>query len=669
MYNKNGSCYIRIPFTLSASQLAAVKNLTLKVRYDDGFVAYINGSEVQRALFTGTPAWNSLAGSTHNDIDAVVFESFDISGYISALHQGENILAIQGLNTPANSSDFLISVELVTDQGTTPANPSGVSLTAVEYKTPITLTKSALVKSRVLSGTTWSALNEAVFAVGPVAENLRITEIMYHPLETNDSSEPNTEYIELKNVGSQTINLNLVKFTEGIDFTFADANLAPNKYILVVRDPNIFIAKYGQGLPIAGAYSGSLDNAGEKIQLADAAGKIIHDFEYSDGWYDITDGTGFSLTVKDPANIPSEPNALDDKAFWRPSANIGGSPSYDDTGSIPELGDIVINEILAHSHAAGTDWIELHNTTDKAINIGGWFLSDDENTLAKYQVAQGTVIGSFGYKVFYEHETFNNLSDPGCIVPFALSENGETLYLQSGSGGILTGYSESEKFDASETGVSMGRYLKSTGTYNFVALQTPTPGSDNSYPLAGPVVINEIMYHPDGIDDAEYVELLNMSGSPVVLYDAVVGEPWRFTDDPDNPGIDFRFPKDSPVTLAGGEYLLLVKDITLFSSKYSVPAGVKVFSWGAGKLDNAGEKVQLSKPGDVDAYGVRYWIRVDRVVYSDGAHPGGEAGATDPWPVDADGLGKSLSRKYADRYGNDPNNWQASSPTPGTVNP
>ena len=104
---------------------------------------------------------------------------------------------------------------------------------------------------------------------------------------------------------------------------------------------------------------------------------------------------------------------------------------------VPELGDIVINEILAHSHAAGTDWIELHNTTNKTINIGGWFLSDDQNNLSKYQIAQGTVIGPYGYKVFYEHETFNNLSDPGCKVPFALSENGETLYLQSGSGGYL----------------------------------------------------------------------------------------------------------------------------------------------------------------------------------------------------------------------------------------
>jgi hypothetical protein len=147
-----------------------------------------------------------------------------------------------------------------------------------------------------------------------------------------------------------------------------------------------------------------------------------------------------------------------------------------------------------------------------------------------------------------------------------------------------------------------------------------------------------------------------------------VGEAWRFTDDPDNPGIDFRFPTDSPVTLNAGEYLLLVKDVTLFSTKYSVPTGVQIFSWGAGKLDNAGEKIQLSKPGDVDTQGTRYWIRVDRVVYSDGGHPGSEVGATDPWPVDTDGLGKSLSRKYSDSYGNDPNNWQATTPTPGTAN-
>jgi len=78
------------------------------------------------------------------------------------------------------------------------------------YSRSITLTESAHVKARVLSGVTWSALNEAVFAVGPVAESLRITEIMYNPPDTGDPDDPNREFIELKNVRPVTINLSRV---------------------------------------------------------------------------------------------------------------------------------------------------------------------------------------------------------------------------------------------------------------------------------------------------------------------------------------------------------------------------------------------------------------------------------------------------------------------------
>ncbi len=66
--------------------------------------------------------------------------------------------------------------------------------------------------------------------------------------------------------------------------------------------------------------------------------------------------------------------------------------------TVPELGDIVINEILAHSHAAGADWIELYNTTNRPINIGSWFLSDDQGNLTKYQIKEGTSIPAYGYK-------------------------------------------------------------------------------------------------------------------------------------------------------------------------------------------------------------------------------------------------------------------------------
>jgi len=237
--------------------------------------------------------------------------------------------------------------------------------------------------------------------------------------------------------------------------------------------------------------------------------------------------------------------------------------------------------------------------------------------------------------------------------------------LHSGLNGELTGYSEQEAFGASETGIAFGRYGKSTGTYNFVAMSENTPGFANSYPSVGPIVINEIMYHPDVEGDAEYVELLNITDESIVLYDYLANEPWRFTDDPDAPGIEYMFPSDEPVTVGPGEYILLVKDLEIFGRRFSVPGGVQVFEWSAGKLANGSEKIQLSKPGDVDLESERQWIRVDRVVYSDGSHPVGG----DPWPMESDGLGLSLSRKIPADYGNDVVNWHATIPTPGTANP
>jgi hypothetical protein len=64
---------------------------------------------------------------------------------------------------------------------------------------------------------------------------------------------------------------------------------------------------------------------------------------------------------------------------------------------------------------------------------------------------------------------------------------------------------------------------------------------------------------------------------------------------------------------------------------------------------------------------VRYWIAVDVVDYSDGTHPQRLLDGIDPWPVEADGSGSSLTRLAPSRYGNDPDNWHAALPTPGSV--
>ncbi len=658
MHNVNGSCYIRIPFAVSGAEFS---NMMLKVRFDDGFVAYINGAEVARRNFTGDPQWDSIATGSNPDDAAIMLATVDISDHVGVLWEGVNVLAIHGLNISVGSSDFLISAELVAGE----ISQGAVSPTAIEYAGPVQLTQSTRIKARTFDGR-WSALNEAAFAVGPVAESLRISEMMYHPASTGDPEDPNSEYIELTNVGAETINLNLVRFIDAVDYTFGSFELPVGGYCLVVRDPAAFEAKYGADLPVVGRYTGSLNNAGERVELVDAAGQTIHRFRFDDNWYDLTDGLGFSLTVRNPQT--ADAYNLDSKSAWRPSARAGGSPGADDSGDVPALGSVVINELLANSQGGGPDWVELHNTTSQAINIGGWFLSDDADDLTKYRIAAGTSIAAGGYIVFYEDRHFSNEADPGCKVPFALSRDGETVYLHSGSEGVLTGYSEQEKFGASEAGVSLGRWQKSTGAYNFVALQQPTPGAVNAVARVGPVVINEIMYHPPDAGDAEYVELLNISSAPVTLYDALRRVPWRFTDDPDDPGIELLFPTDPPVTLAPGELLLLVKDLNVFNTRHTTPAGVRTFAWEQGSLANGSEKVQLSMPGDADRDGTRHWIRVDRVVYSDGSHPQDFAEGVDPWPVEADGGGFSLNRIDADGYGNDPGNWRAAPPSPGLPN-
>lgn len=326
---------------------------------------------------------------------------------------------------------------------------------------------------------------------------------------------------------------------------------------------------------------------------------------------------------------------------------------------------IVINEILAHAHAEASDWIELYNVSGIPVDIGGWFLSDKENELDRYRIPANTIVDPCGYVVLYETVHFGNPLDPGAKSPFAFSENGDAAYLYSGDDPNFPECLVSELFGASETSYSFGRHLKSTGTYNFITMSEPTPGKPNAYPHVGPVVIDEIMYHPAANADAEYIELLNISNGPVTLFDFASREPWRLVDDS---GIAFSFPTGIPLTIGPGQHVLLVRDLAAVQQCYQVPVGAIVVNWGTGRLANQGEKLQLLKPGDVDDLGIRYWIEVDRVAYSDGSHGEGFPGGIDPWPPAADGEGPSLNRLFPSRYGNDPNNWHATIPTPGAVN-
>lgn len=154
-------------------------------------------------------------------------------------------------------------------------------------------------------------------------QSLRISEIMYDPLGGSDF-----EFIELQNIGQEAINLNGVRFTEGIRFTFPNLTLQPGEFVVLVSNQAAFENRYGDNLPVAGQYDGKLDNGGERIRLEITninAG--IHDFEYDD-WYPASDGTGFSLEFSD-TSLPVEGWNL--KPNWAPGLTINGTPGNSGT--------------------------------------------------------------------------------------------------------------------------------------------------------------------------------------------------------------------------------------------------------------------------------------------------------------------------------------------------
>ena len=372
----NTTAYLRFEFNLADASLYDVMNL--KMKYDDGFVAYLNGEIIAQDNQPITLDWQSDADGGHGDGDAITFVPFDVSSHTNKLVTGNNVLAIHGMNDTIGSSDFLISPELEVGQSTVAGG--------------IALTESTFINARTQVGSEWSAPAQAYFIVdaSPAnASNLVISEMHYRPADVSLAEEAagftdrdDFEFLELMNSGSQTLDLTGVRFTTGITFDFTSAvprALAPGERLLIVNDLAAFELRYGTALShlIAGEYSGNLSNDGELVTLVDASDSIIHVFTYNDQspWPEGADGDGFSLVLIDPAQNPV-PNHADPES-WRASVSTGGSPGEIDGTSYAEWR-------LANSLNPG----EIDPDLDRRENLLEYFQGTDPNNS---DVASGTV--------------------------------------------------------------------------------------------------------------------------------------------------------------------------------------------------------------------------------------------------------------------------------------
>ena len=365
---RGGYTTVYLRRTFEATGLAALDSLGLEVMYDDGVVVWINDRPVyQDNVASAELPYDAVADSSLENTD---FVRYDLGDPAALLVEGTNVIAVQVLNRSIDSSsDCFIDVRLTgrlvqepadetpvvedtgSGQGKYEINAIWESEELTEFNAEMAIPaavaqpgRSYRVRCRHKDTTgRWSHWSAPVqFAAGArsaggVGSDLQITELMYNPPEmAADEFGDNDEYefIELKNIGSEVLDLGGVSLTDGVTFDFADGritHLEPGQFVLVVRNEAAFVSRYGTDLTplIAGEYAGKLANEGERLALADVEAGTLAEFQYSDDtdWPINADGAGYSLVLLEGAG------ALSDGRSWRASTYLGGSPGADDPES------------------------------------------------------------------------------------------------------------------------------------------------------------------------------------------------------------------------------------------------------------------------------------------------------------------------------------------------
>jgi len=151
---------------------------------------------------------------------------------------------------------------------------------------------------------------------------LVVSELMYHPAEEGET----LEFVELYNDRATTEDMSGYAFIGGIQYSFPEnTRISPKSYLVVARDPNALEARYGIS-GVMGPYTGSLSNAGERVELANSSGGGFISFRYNDAmpWPVSPDGTGHSLILTKLGGDP------DEGSTWSASTLIGGTPGEAD---------------------------------------------------------------------------------------------------------------------------------------------------------------------------------------------------------------------------------------------------------------------------------------------------------------------------------------------------
>ncbi|MCP4453281.1 MAG: hypothetical protein GY809_17610 [Planctomycetes bacterium] len=266
MFGVHTTLYAR--YTFNVTDAGIYSGLTLGMRYDDGYAAYLNGVLIARGNAPSSLAWDSAALGSRSDSEALVFQTafLENNSPEQLLRTGANVLAIQGLNRGTNSSDMLIEPQLKAVESLTDTTSS-----------PLQLDRATLIRARCRSGSTWSAITQAYYVINQAPE-ITWGDLAVTALQSSGPDHDDQEYLVLTNVSDHAVNLRHARFTEGVGYAFSedhDVVLASGQDFTLVKSLFHFQQHHGIDVPVAGQYSGRLNDAGETLVLVDGADTVL----------------------------------------------------------------------------------------------------------------------------------------------------------------------------------------------------------------------------------------------------------------------------------------------------------------------------------------------------------------------------------------------------------
>lgn len=484
MQNKTPVLYVRKRFTASAGQAASTSRVELVTRYNDGFIAFLNGVEVARRNMGNAGMFGYCDQTAFNtNPPAVAAVAIDLGAASDVLLPGDNVLCIQTHNkalTGGDASTFLSMADLHL-KGASPATLVTNNATW-RYFVGLAEPSGGVVDHGLLGGVPATA--------------------SWATLGFNDSSWPSgIGPFGMDSTNDYALGCNLLAEMHGVApslytrviFTATAAEAAASEDLVLNIDYDDGIIVYLNGREVARRNVGVTNTITPHDALANGGHGANGDNGGAVTGADETLGIGPASSLLAPGdnvlavqvhNSSLTSSDLIGRVTLRttgPGARALASP--EDAGryfvgvSEPLDGDSEDDsDFTEDTPDSEGDWIELYNSGASAVSLTGWSLTDDEEEPRKWYFPAGTSITAGGYLVVmatgYDVGPANGATYPHAN--FKLDAGGEYLGLFDASGAVV---SEIEpKFPKQGPFHSYGR----DGAGQFVYLDRGTPGAPNA---------------------------------------------------------------------------------------------------------------------------------------------------------------------------------------------